>query len=157
MLRSPLPRFSAAAAATLRQSLAAKQASLVSTAEDGGFLLPAPPPGPTSAKGAKLRYGRGPLADAAREAAKRQEIAERIAERKVQNAVGTSLIGLYPVYDHRRQVAGDFTGTRVLQPAALRHALGESHLAAARVAADGKSLAASSPDDDAEFEEIEED
>ncbi|CAE8625005.1 unnamed protein product [Polarella glacialis] len=107
-------------------------------------------------QGARLRWGRGHLGSAARAAAEEREAAERLAERQVTHAVGRSPIGLYPVYDCPRQVAGVFTGTKVLQPAALRHALIEAAKSAPRSAAgDGRAFLADGSDKVC-FEEIEE-
>eukprot|EP00931_Biecheleriopsis_adriatica_P005763 TRINITY_DN107249_c0_g1_i1.p1 TRINITY_DN107249_c0_g1~~TRINITY_DN107249_c0_g1_i1.p1 ORF type:complete len:195 (+),score=41.83 TRINITY_DN107249_c0_g1_i1:26-586(+) len=105
------------------------------------------------AQGARLRWGRGPLGSAARAAAAELEAAEAEAERRIQQSIGRSPIGLYPVYDCPRQVAGAFTGTKVLQPSSLRYALAEAATRVPRAASDGRSLLAGAGKD--EEEEIE--
>eukprot|EP00971_Amphidinium_carterae_P256454 5091850-Amphidinium_carterae.1 len=64
--------------------------------------------------------------------------AEKEAERKVRTAVGGSLMGLYPVYEHMRFVSGKFYGSEVIAPASLRYALDEARFKAPRGGADGR-------------------
>eukprot|EP00929_Paragymnodinium_shiwhaense_P109750 TRINITY_DN76262_c0_g1_i1.p2 TRINITY_DN76262_c0_g1~~TRINITY_DN76262_c0_g1_i1.p2 ORF type:complete len:175 (-),score=44.36 TRINITY_DN76262_c0_g1_i1:135-659(-) len=59
------------------------------------------------------------------------------AEAEVQRSATGSPIGLFPVYDVPRFVAGTFTGTEVKAPAALRFAITEAHINAPRGARDG--------------------
>eukprot|EP00439_Symbiodinium_sp_Y106_P078563 s233_g17.t1 len=77
-------------------------------------------------KGPRLRFGRGALGSAARAAAERREIEEGEVRLSIQRSIGKAPIGLYPVYDIPRQVATEFTGTKVLQPASLQYSLAEA-------------------------------
>eukprot|EP00440_Ansanella_granifera_P015249 gb/GFBE01016573.1/.p1 GENE.gb/GFBE01016573.1/~~gb/GFBE01016573.1/.p1 ORF type:complete len:179 (+),score=33.65 gb/GFBE01016573.1/:1-537(+) len=143
---APVP----AAASQLRALLDGKRAGLVSD------LLPAKSAVTQEApRGPRLRWGRGPLGSAARAAAAEQEAAEAAAERHIQRSIGRSPIGLYPVYDCPRQVAGVFTGTKVLQPSSLRYALAEGTRVPRSAAGDGRARLAG-VSDGTEVEEIEE-
>mmetsp|Transcript_2189 Transcript_2189/g.3732 ORF Transcript_2189/g.3732 Transcript_2189/m.3732 type:complete len:170 (-) Transcript_2189:164-673(-) len=75
---------------------------------------------------------------------------EKEAERKVRNAVGGSLMGLYPVYEHKRFVSGKFYGSEVISPASLRYALDEARLKAPRGGADGRACVETEDDEEAD-------
>eukprot|EP00933_Yihiella_yeosuensis_P016283 TRINITY_DN13978_c0_g1_i1.p1 TRINITY_DN13978_c0_g1~~TRINITY_DN13978_c0_g1_i1.p1 ORF type:complete len:186 (+),score=36.32 TRINITY_DN13978_c0_g1_i1:27-560(+) len=138
------------AAAQLRETLTGKRVSLVAN------LVPQRPlPKAVQPEGARLRWGRGPLGSVARAAEKEREVAEREVEMSLQRSAARSPIGLYPIYDCPRQVAGTFTGTKVLSPASLRHALAEAHRSVPRAGMDGKVLRGALQDEE-EIEYIDE-
>ncbi|CAK9081058.1 unnamed protein product [Durusdinium trenchii] len=74
-------------------------------------------------EGPRLRWGRGSSRSRARA---EREAREATAMQRMQQSIGNSPIGLYPVYDIPRNVASSFVGTKVLQPASLRYALAQA-------------------------------
>ncbi|CAE7539727.1 unnamed protein product [Symbiodinium natans] len=108
-------------ATSLLEEAAQRRSALVA-----GFVPPKRPSQEPQAQGPRLRFGRGPLGSAARAAAQRREEEEAEAALSIQRSIGKSPMGLYPVYDIPRQVALEFTGVKVLQPASLQHALAEA-------------------------------
>mmetsp|Transcript_141422 Transcript_141422/g.200297 ORF Transcript_141422/g.200297 Transcript_141422/m.200297 type:complete len:173 (+) Transcript_141422:40-558(+) len=116
--RALLRSFSSAA--DLLTQAQQRRSSLVSGLVPPKWSSEEPPKGP------RLRFGRGALGSAARAAAERREIEEGEVRLSIQRSIGKAPIGLYPVYDIPRQVATEFTGTKVLQPASLQYSLAEA-------------------------------
>ncbi|CAE7455412.1 moaC [Symbiodinium microadriaticum] len=121
-------------AADLLTQAQQRRSSLVSS------LVPPRRPSEESPRGPRLRFGRGALGSAARAAAERREIEEAEVRLSIQRSIGKAPIGLYPVYDIPRQVATEFTGTKVLQPASLQHSLAEAARNVKWSASDGAAL-----------------
>mmetsp|Transcript_22083 Transcript_22083/g.38892 ORF Transcript_22083/g.38892 Transcript_22083/m.38892 type:complete len:193 (+) Transcript_22083:43-621(+) len=117
-----------AAAETLRSTLSRRREQLAGSVVPGGF---------------------SPASRVASLEESAAEANERLAGEQMRRAVCGSLIGLYPVYDIPRMVEGNFTGTKVVAPAALRYAIAEAAVRAPRVGGDGRVLTASQLDDDA--------
>mmetsp|Transcript_64444 Transcript_64444/g.179258 ORF Transcript_64444/g.179258 Transcript_64444/m.179258 type:complete len:167 (-) Transcript_64444:81-581(-) len=75
---------------------------------------------------------------------------------QVTRAIGSSPIGLYPVYETSRFVAGTFVGTVVAAPSSLRYALSEARHSAPFAKSDGGFLeegTTENHDDDVVYEE----
>mmetsp|Transcript_14959 Transcript_14959/g.24452 ORF Transcript_14959/g.24452 Transcript_14959/m.24452 type:complete len:164 (+) Transcript_14959:2-493(+) len=82
--------------------------------------------------------------------------AERDAETEVRQAIGGSLLGLYPAYEVQYMERGTFIGVQVAAPSPLRFALSQAKVTAPRAGSDGRMLL-SSDADTFEDDEIDED